>query len=244
MTDLDVTTSPVLEVRDLVSGYGGSRVLNGVDLTIAQGECVAILGRNGMGKSTLINTIIGWVRPMSGAITFKDSPIAGASPESIVRAGIGIVPQGRRVIPTLTVRENLAIAERRRQGANRWTVDDAIALFPRLGERANNLGHQLSGGEQQMVAIARALLCNPDLLLMDEPSDGLAPTIVHQIAGAVQQLLETGLTVVLVEQDLASAFALASRVAVMEKGRIVLDVTTSAFRADSRRARSLLGLSG
>lgn len=241
MTDSDVTASPILEIRDLVSGYSGSRVLNGVSLTVAQGECVAILGRNGMGKSTLINTVIGWLRPMSGTIMFKNRSIAGASPESVVRAGIGIVPQGRRVIPTLTVRENLAIAERR-GGARSWTLDDAMALFPRLGERANNLGNQLSGGEQQMVAIARALLGSPDLLLMDEPSDGLAPTIVEQIAVSVQQLVETGLTVVLVEQDLASAFTLASRIAVMEKGRFVLDVTTADFRADSRRAGSLLGL--
>jgi branched-chain amino acid transport system ATP-binding protein len=237
----------MLEVRGLTAGYAGSTVLHGVDLSIGAGQVVGLLGRNGVGKSTLVSAVMGLLRPYSGMVAVHGTDLAGRPPDAIARAGVGLVPQGRRVFASLTVAEHLAIASRRaaargpRPGAA-WTRERVLDLLPRLGERLRHRGDQLSGGEQQMLAIARALLTNPRLLLLDEPSDGLAPVLVAQVGEVIADLARDGIGILLVEQNLHLAFEVAERIAVMEKGRVVLDVRTPEFRADPARARSLLGV--
>lgn len=233
--------SPYLRLRAVRSGYAGSVVLHEVDLDVAQGGVVALLGRNGVGKSTLISTVMGLLRPYSGSIQVSGRELAGARPDVVARAGVALVPQGRRVFAPLTVAEHLAIAGRSARSGD-WTRERVLELLPRLGERLDHRGDQLSGGEQQMLAIARALLANPKLMLLDEPSDGLAPAIVQQVGEVVRTMCGTGMSVLLVEQDLRLAFSVADRVAVMEKGRIVLETSTEDFRSDAARARALLGV--
>jgi len=223
-----------LAVQGLAAGYAGSTVLHGVDLSVGDGEVVGLLGRNGVGKSTLVNAVMGLVRPYAGSVRFDGMELAGRTPDAVARAGIGLVPQGRRVFATLTVAEHLTIAGRRRPGP--WTRQRVRDLLPRLGARLDHRGDQLSGGEQQALAIARALLTNPRLLLLDEPSDGLAPGLVARIGEVVGELSGTGIGVLLVEQDVRLAYAVASRVVVMAKGRIVAD------GVDQPGARELLGL--
>ncbi len=231
----------LLEARDLVAGYGGSRVLDGVDVEVNAGEVVTLLGRNGVGKTTLVNTLMGLVRPSSGSIHVQGQDVTGKQPHVVSAAGVAIVPQGRRVFAPLTVEENLDISVRKRSG-RRWTVGAVYELMPRLAERRGNLGSQLSGGEQQMLAIGRALLGDPRLLLLDEPSDGLAPAIVDQVGEVLRTLTAEGIAVLLVEQDLHLAFGVASRVLVMAKGRIVHQSSVADFRANGARARELLGV--
>lgn len=230
-----------LAVHGLRSGYAGSTVLHGIDLAVDQGAVVALLGRNGVGKSTLVSTVMGLLRPYAGSVTLSGQELAGRRPDVVARAGVALVPQGRRVFAPLTVAEHLTIAARSGRSGE-WTRDRVLDLLPRLGERVGHRGDQLSGGEQQMLAIARALLTNPRLMLLDEPSDGLAPAIVQQVGKVVRTMCDTGMSVLLVEQDLRLAFSVAERVAVMEKGQIVLDTTTDDFRSDAIRARSLLGV--
>jgi branched-chain amino acid transport system ATP-binding protein len=230
---------PFLEVRELVSGYGGSRVLDGVGLTVQAGEAVALLGRNGAGKTTLVETLMGLVRPSSGQVLVEGTDLAGKAPHVISRAGVAIVPQGRRVFAPLTVEENLKIAAR---GRGEWTVERVYDLMPRLRERQTNLGSELSGGEQQMLAIGRALLCSPRLLLLDEPSDGLAPTVVEQVGEVIVDLTNTGLAVLIVEQDLRLAFDVADRILVMARGTVVHESPVVDFRADAAVAHRLLGV--
>lgn len=233
-----------LTVRGLHSGYAGSTVLHGVDLDIQDGSVVALLGRNGVGKSTLVNTLMGLIKADRGSVLVAGQERAGQRPDVVARDGVALVPQGRRVFAPLTVEEHLAIGGGHSSGGGTdpWTRDKVIDLLPRLGERLRHRGDQLSGGEQQMLAIARALLSNPRLMLLDEPSDGLAPSVVTQVGEVVRSLCESGMTVLLVEQNLRLAFSVADRVAVMEKGRITLDTTTADFRSDAARAHSLLGL--
>lgn len=233
--------SSELVVSGLRSGYAGSTVLDGVDLTVRPGEVVGLLGRNGVGKSTLMSTLVGWVRPTEGSVRLDGQELAGSSTHRIARAGVAIVPQGRRVFAPLTVENNLRIATPR-GGSRSWSVERVYELMPRLAERRRNRGDQLSGGEQQMLAIARALLLEPRLMLLDEPSDGLAPAIVEQVVEVISQLRSEGLTVLLVEQDLHAAFALCDRILVMQKGTIVHDSTTREFRSDAERGRRLLGV--
>jgi branched-chain amino acid transport system ATP-binding protein len=231
----------LLEIRGLVAGYDRSTVLNGVDLDVDAGAAVAVLGRNGAGKSTLIMTVAGLVPPSAGTIVFDGHPLAGLRPDQIARAGVALVPQGRRVWATLSVGEHLALAAGRRRGT--WTVDGVLTLLPRLAERRGQLAGRLSGGEQQMLAIARALLTNPRLVLMDEPSDGLAPAVVDQVGSVIATMRAEGVAVLLVEQDLHLAFAAADDVAVMDRGDIVHRATTAEFRADPAVAQRLLGVS-
>jgi branched-chain amino acid transport system ATP-binding protein len=242
--------APVMTVRGLVSGYDGSRVVDEVDLVVASGETVALLGRNGVGKTTLLETVMGLVRPVAGQVLVGagQTDVAGRKPHVVARAGVAIVPQGRRVFAPLTVEENLRVAARKRkgrtpgEGVRTWSVDDVYTLMPRLAERRTNLGRQLSGGEQQMLAIGRALLGSPDLLLLDEPSDGLAPAVVETVGEVLRDLASSGMALLVVEQDLRLAFSVADRVLVMNKGRIVHESTTAEFRSDGARARSLLGI--
>ena len=229
-----------LKIAGVEAGYGGSTVLTGVDLHVGVGETVALLGRNGVGKTTLMSTIMGFVSTHSGSIHVGDEDITSLPTHARARAGVAIVPQGRRVFAPLTVHNNLRIAEGKHSGE--WSLERIYELMPRLRERRTNRGDQLSGGEQQMLAIGRALLLGPRVLLLDEPSDGLAPAIVQQVMGIVRELAQEGITVLLVEQDLRAAFSVADRVVVMEKGRIVHDSTTDEFRSDADRARRLLGV--
>lgn len=229
-----------LAVRGLVSGYDRSTVLNGVDLDLDRGGSLGLLGRNGAGKSTLIMTLMGLVPPTSGSVRLDGVQLAGKRPDVIAKAGVALVPQGRRVWATLTVAEHLALAARARGGT--WTVERVLDLLPRLAERRRQYAGQLSGGEQQMLAVARALLTNPRLVLLDEPSDGLAPAIVEQIGEVVAAMRAEGVAVLLVEQDLHLAFAVSEEIAVMEKGTIVHRVPTGEFRRDPDRAHRLLGV--
>jgi branched-chain amino acid transport system ATP-binding protein len=229
-----------LEVRGLVSGYDRGVVLHGVDLDLDAGAVLGLLGRNGVGKSTLIMTLAGIVPASAGSVLLDGHELAGQRPDLVARAGVALVPQGRRVWATLTVAEHLSLSSRSRGGT--WTVDTVLDLLPRLGERRRHFAGQLSGGEQQMLAVARALLTNPRLVLLDEPSEGLAPAIVDQIAGVVTTLRDEGVAVLIVEQDLHLAFAVAGEIAVMEKGVLVHRVPTPEFRRDPDTAYRLLGV--
>jgi branched-chain amino acid transport system ATP-binding protein len=225
------------------AGYDVGDVLQGVDVQLGDGEIVALLGRNGVGKTTLMNTIMGLVRARAGSVTLGGREIAGAAPHEIARAGIAIVPQGRRIFADLTVEQNLKLGARAAGGRDaRWGLDEVYDLLPRLRERRRNRGDELSGGEQQMVAIGRALLANPRVLLFDEPSEGLAPILVDRIKETIAELREHGLSAILVEQNLHVAVALADRVAVMSKGEIVHRATIDEFRRDRATAHALLGV--
>jgi branched-chain amino acid transport system ATP-binding protein len=229
-----------LQVEGLSAGYDRSTVLNGVDLGVERGGALGLLGRNGVGKSTLIMTVMGIVPPSEGSIRLDGRELAGSRTDVVARAGVALVPQGRRVWAPLTVAEHLALAARGHGGP--WTTDAVLDLLPRLRERRSQPAGQLSGGEQQMLAIARALLTGPRLMLLDEPSDGLAPAIVDQIAELLLTLRGEGVAILLVEQDLHLAFTVCDEIAVMEKGRIVHRVPTAEFRKDRAIAHRLLGV--
>jgi len=207
-----------LEVEGVHTYYGESHVLQGVSLRVDPGEVLAILGRNGMGKTTLIRTIIGFTPPREGRVLYEGTEITRLPPFRMVALGMALVPQGRRVFPSLSVRENLDVA---RRGEGRWSLEQVYALFPRLRDRAGNRANKLSGGEQQMLAIGRALMSNPDLLLMDEPTEGLAPLLVREVGRVISELKRSGLSILLVEQNLALALSVADRVHVLSRGQIV-----------------------
>jgi branched-chain amino acid transport system ATP-binding protein len=236
-------TSAFLEARGLRSGYTQGTVLHGVDLALERGRTLALLGRNGVGKTTLVMTIMGLLRPTGGAVRLDGDDLAGKRPDEIARAGVGLVPQGRRIWPSLSVAEHIDLAARHaRRAGRRRTVDEIYQLLPRLAERRRQLAGQLSGGEQQMLAIARALVTNPLVVLLDEPSEGLAPLLVDQIAGMIKAMAADGVAVLLVEQDLHLAFGVSDEIAVMAKGVIVHRSETQAFRRDPATARRLLGI--
>jgi branched-chain amino acid transport system ATP-binding protein len=229
----------VLEATGLHTYYGGSHVLSGVSLTVAAGEVLAILGRNGMGKTTLVRSIIGFTPPREGTVRFKGEDITHAPPYRAVERGMGLVPQGRRVFPSLTVRENLEVA---RRSGGRWTLDRVLDLFPRLRERAQNRANKLSGGEQQMLAVGRALMTSPELLLMDEPTEGLAPLIVREVGHIIGELRREGLSILLVEQNLPFALSLADRVHVLSRGQIVHSSTPAELAANHEVKSRYLGV--
>ncbi|WP_199037113.1 ABC transporter ATP-binding protein [Glycomyces salinus] len=211
-----MTEAPLLEVRGLRAGYGASVVLEDVDLRMGV-EAVGVIGRNGMGKTTLCDSLVGFLPPSGGRVLLHGKPIEGRTPEKIARSGIAYVPQGRRLFTSLTVDEHLAMLSRR---GRRWTAPDVYKLFPRLAERKRHRGGDLSGGEQQMLAFGRALLLDADLIVMDEPSEGLAPAIVDVLVDAVHHLVDEGVAVLVVEQNLRAAVRMAPRQLVMVSGRI------------------------
>ena len=229
-----------LEVRGLQAYYGESHVLQGVDLDVRGGEAVALVGRNGAGKSTTIATIAGWVRPRAGTVRVGTADLAGAPAHRIAGAGVALVPQGRRVFADLSVRENLLLTARPVAGG--WDERRVLELFPSLGRRLDNRGDELSGGEQQMLAIGRALMRNPSVLLLDEPSEGLAPKLVTDVGDALRSLRATGLTILLVEQNLALATRVGERIYVMNKGTIVFEGTPSQLAAQPDVEARYLGV--
>jgi branched-chain amino acid transport system ATP-binding protein len=234
-----VPEASVLEVAGVHTYYGDSHVLHGVSLTVADGEVLTILGRNGMGKTTLIRSIIGFTAPRQGTVRLKGEDVAGWPPYRLVERGVALVPQGRRVFPSLTVHENLDIA---RRGNGRWTLERVYELFPRLRERTGNRANKLSGGEQQMLAIGRALMSNPELLLMDEPTEGLAPLLVREVGRVIRELKREGLSILLVEQNLPLALGVADRVHILSRGQIVYAGAPAALAADDDVKSRYLGV--
>ncbi len=230
----------MLTVDGLHAYYGDSHIVQGVDLAVGQGQVAVLLGRNGAGKTTTIKAIIGELTPHRGKVALFDRDVAGLPPERIARMGVGLVPQGRGIFPNLTVRENLLLAARPGQGE--WTEGRVYELFPRLRERLQHRGHQLSGGEQQMLAIGRALLTNPRLLLMDEPSEGLAPLLVREIGQVVRHLKDAGLAILLVEQNFALALGVADWVYVLNKGQIVYQAAPAQLQRDEHIKHTFLGV--
>jgi len=231
----------ILEVEDIHTYYGDAYVLQGLSLKLEQGQILGLLGRNGVGKTTLVNSIVGFTPPRRGRIVFKGADITHIPSFETVRTGMGLVPQGRRVFPTLSVEENLKVAERSfdRHG---WNLERVYALFPRLRERHSQRAKTLSGGEQQMLAIGRGLMTNPDCLIMDEPSEGLAPIIIQGVWEAIGKLKEEGLSILLVEQNASLALKLVDYVHVMSKGQVVYSARPEELRANDEIKASYLGI--
>lgn len=223
----------LLSVTGLEAAYGDSQVLFGLDLEIEEGQAVALLGRNGMGKTTTVRSIIGMVRPKAGTVRFAGVDMAGQPSYRIARAGIGLVPEGRQIFPNLSVVENLvATAARRNGGGKRWTLSRVFDLFPRLAERRSHMGNQLSGGEQQMLAIGRALMTNPRLLILDEATEGLAPLIRKEIWSCLGQLRSEALAILVVDKNVDALMRLADRHAIIEKGHMVWTGTSADLAAE------------
>lgn len=231
----------MLDLENIDAYYGDSHILHGVSLSVKEGEVVCLLGRNGAGKTTTILTIMGYLKPRQGRISYGGRDIAALPPYAVARLGVGFVPQERGIFPSLTVRENLIVFARA-GGTGAWTLGRIFDLFPVLRARERNLGFQLSGGEQQMLSIARALMLNPTLLLLDEPSEGLAPMIVQEIIEVLKGLKGEGLAILLVEQNLRTAFALADRHHVMNKGEICFTGSSAELENNEHVLRNYLSV--
>ncbi len=235
-------TAPILAVEEIFTSYGLSQVLFGVSLKVGAGECVCLLGRNGVGKTTTMRSIMGLTPPREGRVMWKGSDVSGKQPYQIADLGIGFVPEDRRIFADLTVWENLDVAARSRGGNSRWTLEKVFDLFPKLRELVDRQGGFLSGGEQQMLTIARTLMGNPELLLLDEPSEGLAPLVVDHLKAQIARLKRDGLTILLAEQNVDFCLDLADRVYVLEKGRIRYEGSVAAFREDDTVRAQYLAL--
>jgi branched-chain amino acid transport system ATP-binding protein len=232
-----------LEVEGLEAAYGTSQVLFGVSLTVRSGECVTLIGRNGMGKTTTVKSVMGMLAPKAGRVALDGQPLTGQASWRVARAGFGLVPEGRQVFPNLSVRENLVATAGNRHGhADPWTLDKVYAMFPRLQERERNLGANLSGGEQQMLAIGRALMTNPRLLILDEATEGLAPLIRNEIWNGLARLRDTGLSMIVIDKHIGPLLRLADRHVVLEKGRVVWEGTSDALRASPAVLQQYLGV--
>ena len=233
--------SELLKVEKLCAGYGASNVLFDVNLTIREGEVATLLGRNGMGKSTLVKCLCGWLTPTSGRISFAGAEVAKAAPHVIGKLGLGLVPEGRQVFPSLTVRENL-IATANTANGEAWNLDRVVSLFPRLGERLSQLGGTLSGGEQQMLAIGRALMTNPRLLILDEATEGLAPLVRADIWRALGKLKTEKLAMLVIDKDLKALLPLADHHTGLEKGRVVIAGNSAQLQLQQERLHALIGV--
>ena len=234
--------SALLELHDVHAAYGLSRVLFGISLEVNPGECVCLLGRNGVGKTTTMRTVMGLTPPSTGRVRFKSSDITGWAPYRVARTGIGFVPEDRRVFAELSVWENLDVARRAAARPGHWTIETVTELFPVLGTLRDRQGGFLSGGEQQMLTIARTLMGNPELLLLDEPSEGLAPLVVQALLAKIGELKAQGLTILLAEQGIEFSLALADRVYVLEKGSVRFAGPSAALRSDRALLDKLLAL--
>jgi len=233
----------LLQVRDLETAYGQSQVLFGLSFDVGAGEVATLLGRNGMGKTTTVRSIMGIVRTLSGTIRFDGKPMRGLPSYRVAQAGLGLVPEGRQIFPNLTVRENLvATAANRSASAEPWTLERAFTLFPRLAERQRHYGNQLSGGEQQMLAIARALMTNPRLLILDEATEGLAPLVRAEIYAAIENLKTTGQSILIIDKDLKALCRIADRHYILEKGRVVWNGTSPELAASEDVQHRYLGV--
>lgn len=236
------TRVPLLEVENINTYYGKSHILRGVSLHVNRGEIVALLGLNGAGKTTTIRSILGLTPPRSGSIKFSGTEISGMSTYQIAKMGIGYVPEGRLMFGALTTMETLQLAERRGNGNDGWTIERTLERFPKLAELKTRKSGKLSGGEQEMLAIGRALVGNPELILIDEPSQGLAPIVVLEVYRTIEELRAHGVSILLVEQNAAMALRAAQRAYVIDDGRTVFDGDAAQLRADRARVRELMGL--
>ncbi len=233
----------MLKVAGLESAYGVSQVLFGIELEVNAGEVVTVLGRNGMGKTTTINSIMGIVTPRAGSVHFDGQEIAGARPFKIAQAGLGLVPEGRQIFPNLSVRENLVATAANRQGdTTPWTLERIYEMFPALKNRATSMGNLLSGGEQQMLAIGRALMTNPKLLILDEATEGLAPLVRDEIWECLQRIKDDGLSILVVDKNIADLIKLADRHYVIEKGKVVWSGTSDELKANADLQERYLGV--
>jgi branched-chain amino acid transport system ATP-binding protein len=238
-----MTGAPLVEARDLHTYYDESHILRGVSLVLKPGEALGLMGRNGMGKTTLIRTIMGLVRPRSGSVSVDGADVTRDPAFRIAQRGVAYVPEGRGIFGSLSVRENLAIAERPgADGTSAWTIARVLALFPRLGQRLHNGGDQLSGGEQQMLAIARALLTNPRALILDEATEGLAPMVREEIWKTVRLVRRSGIATLLVDKSVSEVTAVADRVVILVKGQVVFEGTPDALKADPELMHRHLGV--
>jgi len=234
---------PLLEVRDIGAFYGASQVLFGVSLEVGEGEFVTLIGRNGMGKTATVKTIMGMLVPAAGTVRFAGAEIQGRPPYRVAQAGIGLVPEGRQIFPNLSVRENLvATANVRHAGAQPWTLDTVYQMFPRLAERACSLGSVLSGGEQQMLAIGRALMTNPRLLILDEATEGLAPRVRAEIWNCLERLKQTGLSIIVIDKNIGPLLRLADRHFILEKGHVVWSGDSKTLRLGGDLLRDYVGI--
>ena len=232
----------MIELQDIHTWYGDSYILQGVSLEVKDATIVALLGRNGMGKTTTIRSIMGLTPPRKGAIIFNGTDIVGMQPHRIARLGIGLIPQGRMIFQSLSAVENLTMAARTGDKQDPWTLEKVFEVFPKLAERRKNKGNLLSGGEQQMLTIARALMTNPDLLLFDEPSEGLAPVVVQEVFRVIESLRAAGQSILLVEQDFGMAMSVADYAYVMSKGTVVYESTPEQLIGDESAKSMYLGV--
>ncbi len=235
--------SPLLEARGIVAGYGASRVLHGVDLVVKRGEAIGLMGRNGMGKTTLLRSMLGLLPLQGGTVNVRGADMTRVAPHRIARAGIAYVPEGRGIFSGLSVEENLVMAARPGTGGKRdWTLQRVLSVFPRLAERLRHGGQQLSGGEQQMLTIGRALMTNPDVLILDEATEGLAPLVAREIWTMLRQLRDTGLSTLIVDKNFAAVSALTDRNIVLVKGQVVLEGKAEDLRRDPAILQRHLGI--
>jgi branched-chain amino acid transport system ATP-binding protein len=234
-------STALLQLEGVDNGYGISQVLFGMSLTVQAGQCVSLQGRNGMGKSTTIKSIMGIQSAWRGSIAFNGQPIAKSPSHAIAKLGLGLVPEGRQIFPNLSVRENLiATAIPRKERSNPWTYERVLSLFPRLGERAKNFGNQLSGGEQQMLAIGRALMTNPQLLILDEATEGLSPLVRQEIWQALRAVRSEGMSILVIDKNLSALLDLCDHHHIIEKGRVVWHGDSAALRADAQLRQQYL----
>ena len=238
-----MTEDLLVDARGIHAFYGASHILHGVDFFVRRGETIGLMGRNGMGKTTLLKSILGLLPPRKGSVRVRGNDMTLSAPYRVARAGIAFVPEGRGIFPNLSVRENLVMAARPgHDDRGGWTLDRALDTFPRLRERMHHGGQQLSGGEQQMLTIARALLTNPDLLILDEATEGLAPLVAQEIWRILQQIRESGMSSIIVDKNFSAVSAISDRNVILVKGRIVFEGDSAALRAQPEVLRSWLGV--